>query len=233
MEKINKIFYINLDRAPERKEHFLNQCIIHNIPSEKIERFDAIDGLMYEFKKNELSMFRRADFLLNPENILKKIIGNQLSHYYVLKNIIKNKHQYSIICQDDVKFKPGFIEHIDNIMNHFPENAELINIGLHEFAEGSDFVEWNFNNGNDDEKVCKILINDYVSIWNDNLNPCSLAYIVSLEGAKKIVTHFEMFGFRKTTDYNFIDYLINNNIFYGSNCVLATTNTEFESDIFF
>lgn len=233
MEKINKIFFINLDRCPERKEHFLNQCALHTIPSEKIERFEAIDGKIVEFKNNELLMFRRADFLLNPENIVKKIFGNQLSHYYVLKNIIKNKYKYAIICQDDVKFKPGFIEHIDNIMNHFPQNAELINIGLHELAEGSNFIEWNFNNENDYEKVCKIKINDYVSIWKDDLNPCSLAYIVSLEGAKKLVTHFEMFGFKKTTDYNFIDYLIDKNIFYGSNSVLATTNTEFESDIFY
>ena len=55
-----------------------------------------------------LQRCKRAKYLLNSEPITRRIMGNQLSHYYTLKHIINNKYEYSIICQDDVMFKPRF-----------------------------------------------------------------------------------------------------------------------------
>jgi GR25 family glycosyltransferase involved in LPS biosynthesis len=232
MDSINKIFLINLERCVDRRLHFIKQCQIHKIPFEKIQKIEAVDGITHPFTKNEILMFSRSNFLLNPEPIVRRIMGNQLSHYYTLKHIVEKQYQYSIICQDDVMFKPEFASYIDNIIKNLPENAEIINLGLHQHAEGKEFVSWDFNNTNDSDFICSKIINPYVGVWKEDMNPCSLCYIVTLKGAKNILEFFDIFGFKKTTDFNFIDYLVNKKIFYGSNEVLATTNVKFPSEIF-
>ena len=43
MEKIEKVFYINLERRSDRKTHFLQSCLLDaQIPTNKIERFEAL-----------------------------------------------------------------------------------------------------------------------------------------------------------------------------------------------
>jgi hypothetical protein len=131
---------------------------------------------------------------------------------------------------------------------NLPENAEIVNLSLHKKADGKEFIAWDFTSGSDSksendgksesdgksdsEIIYSRKINEYVSVWKEECNPCSLAYLVTLQGAKNIVTYFEMFGFRETTDCNYNKYLQNKDIFYGSSKVMATTNTDFESDIF-
>jgi GR25 family glycosyltransferase involved in LPS biosynthesis len=233
MEKIDRLYFINLNRREDRKNHFLNECVKTNIPMNKVCRVEAIDGLLYNFHRNELTMFSNADFLIHPDNIIKKIMGNQLSHYYLLKEIIRENLQFTIICQDDAVFIPNFMDYIDNVTSNLPTDAELINIGLHKEAEYSFSSAWNFNiEGNDNDKISKQVVNEYVCKMKPELNPCSLAYILTLEGAKNIVQHFEMNGFKYATDYNFNEYLINKDIFYSSSTILVTGNPQLGSDIF-
>ena len=232
MNEIDKVFFINLERCGERREHFIKQCQIHTIPFDKIQKFEAVDGITHKFTPGELQMFKRANYLHNPDPIVRRIIGNQLSHYYTLKHIINEGYQYCIICQDDVMFKHGFSEYIDKIIENLPKDSEMINLGLHQHAEGKEFISWDFNSKTDTETICSKIINPYVGEWKEDMNPCSLCYIITLSGAKNLVDHFNSVGFRKTTDFNFIDYLVNKKIFYGSTEVLATTNVQFPSEIF-
>ena len=69
-------------------------------------------------------------------------------------------------------------------------------------------------------------------ILNKDVNPCSLAYIVTLKGAINLLFFFEKNGFHRATDWNYNDYLNNNNIFYGSSSVLCTGDPTLGSDIF-
>lgn len=232
MQSIDKIFFINLDRCRERREHFYKQCEIHKIPLDKVERISAVDGMKHSFHPTEQKMFKRANYHLNPENITKKIMGNQLSHFNTLKDIIAKNYKYSLIVQDDVVFREGFVKFVTEMIVNLPGNSEIVNLSLHKKADGKEFIEWDFTNDNDSEVICSRKINDYICVWKEDCNPCSLAYLVTLQGAKNIVTYFEMFGFRETTDCNYNKYLQNKDIFYGTSSVLATTNTQFESDIF-
>ena len=87
MDKIDKCFFINLDERTDRLEHFLNECKIHNIPDNKIERYSAINGKTYNFKKEHYEMFKNAEYntyLLTPYIIKKKLMANQLSHFNIL-----------------------------------------------------------------------------------------------------------------------------------------------------
>lgn len=230
MDKIDKIYYINLDRRPDRNEHFLKQCSIHSIPYNKIQRFRAIDGKKYNFSSQEKLMFQRVDYL--SQHYVKNIMGNQLSHYNILLEMIEKNYKYIIIFQDDIIFKKNFISYLENVMNNIPNNAEIINIAFHQFAAYSTFIPWDITQEEKEKEMSKKNINDHMCILNDTVNPCSLGYIVTLQGAKNLVAFFKQVGFLRATDWNYNDYLNKKNIFYGSRVVLCTGNEKLGSDIF-
>lgn len=230
MDKLDKIYYINLARRADRREHFEVQCKIEDIPLNKVQRFEAIDGLTYEFSTEELKMFLRCDYLYQP--FFKKIMGNQLSHYSILKEMIANHYEYIIILQDDVIFKPGFNQRIEKVLTSLPDDAEIVNIGLHKYALYERFVPWDLSTETDRDAISKQQVNDEICVLHDSINPCSLAYIVTAKGAQNLVNYFDANGFTRATDWNFNDYLRNRNIFYGSTTVLCTGNPNLGSDIF-
>lgn len=229
-EEINKIYYINLDRRPERNEHFLNSIKKFNFKKEKIVRFKAIDGLTYNFSDEEKQMFINADFINTDAEF--KIMGNQLSHYYILKDMISNNYNYILIFQDDVVFIDNFNEEINNLINNIPEDAEIINFGFHKVASLSYFEGIDLNNNNENIVDAKEIINNHICKLPDYVNPCSLSYLVTLKGAKNLIEYFGEVGFLKATDWNYNDYLMKKDINYGSIKALCTGNSSFKSDIF-
>ena len=66
MDKINKIYYINLDRRQDRRDHFDNQCKKEKIPMDKVVRYQALDGNTYKFSEEQTKMFSKCDFLGKP-----------------------------------------------------------------------------------------------------------------------------------------------------------------------
>ena len=231
MDKINKFYYINLDRRLDRKKHFLYYYEKEKLPIDKLERFTAIDGLTYQFNDEELKLFDNVDYKYAP--FAKKIMGNQLSHYYILKEMVEKKYNYIVIFQDDVMLKNNFANRFDRVINSIPSDAELINIGLHKYACLEHFIPWDLSREEDDySQIGKHKINNEICILHNGINPCSLAYIVTLQGAINLLTYFEKTTFLKATDVNYNDYLNMKNIFYCSNTVLCTGNSDLGSDIF-
>lgn len=242
MDKIDKIFLINLDERTDRLEHFLNQSKIHNIPDDKIERYSAVNGTTHIFTNEETKMFRNSDFnnyLLVPLIIKKKIMGNQLSHFNILVEMKKRNYNNIIILQDDVVLKNGFVEYVELIMKDLPTNAEIINIGMHQKAQDSYSEGYDLNNQTIDDNFTDQQITEFVylyKVWNSSsghrVNPASLAYIVTRQGCDNLLNYFYNNGFHYATDWNYNLYLQKKNIFYGSKYVLATGNSSFPSDVF-
>ena len=230
MEHISKIYFINLDRRPDRYEHFLKQCHDNDIDYNKIVRFKALDGNIYEFSNEEKNMFKNVDY--RTQNFSKRIMGNQLSHYYILKEMINKNYNYIIIFQDDILLRTNFKKELENVINNIPNDAEIINIAFHKFASYNQFIPWNLNQCEEEKLMVKININNYICILNDTVNPCSLGYIATLKGAHNLINHFNTNGFLRATDWNYNNYLIEKNIFYGSRLVLSTGNPNLKSDIF-
>jgi GR25 family glycosyltransferase involved in LPS biosynthesis len=226
--KIDKIYYINLDRRPDRNSHFLNQSSKFNMNN--VIRFRGIDGLSYKFTKDEKNMFKNADFIMSDAE--PKIMGNQLSHYYILKDMIKNNYNFIIIFQDDVILREDFNTQINKLIENVPHDAEIINFGFHKTANLKDFEALNINDPIESQVQSKQDINDAVCILAENVNPCSLAYLVTLKGANNLVNYFNTVGFLRATDWNYTDYLTSKNINYATKIVLCTGNPEFGSDIF-
>jgi len=231
MEKIDKIIYINLTHRQDRKTHFLNQCKHHNIDITKVERFDAFNGKTHQFPQSTLKLFRNADYLKFPYR--STVISNQMSHFTILKDIVENNLDVVLVFQDDAKLKTGFVDYLNNIMNNLPEDAEMVNLGMHEYAMYSQFVPWNLESKNDDApRISKTNVNPFICKLKEDCNPCTLAYIVTNRGAKNMIDYFTKYGFRKCTDHAYNDYFKERDIFYSSRNILVTSAIEFGSDVF-
>jgi len=220
-------FLINLDGATNRWEHFIDQVTRFNAPV-YVKRFSAIHGDSHVFTEEEDKLFVNQN--CRYQNYGNRVKGNQLSHYYILKEIINLQLPYAIICQDDVMFRDDFTDKLKNVLRSVPKDAEMVNIGFHKDACLSYFVPWDFNDSC--SPLYKSMVNEHVGVLKDSVNPCSLAYIITLQGAKNMVEHFDKTGFLQATDHNFNAYLLNKNIFYASNPVLCTGTTIFGSSIF-
>lgn len=217
---LDKIYYINLDRRPDRNEHMLKQFELEQIPYEKVERFRAIDGKSHQFTEEELKLFSGCSFQGAENKHL--IMGNQLSHYYILKDVLEKNYNYVLILQDDVVFKKGFNKHLDNVLQNIPKDAEIINIGFHKYAVNEVFEPVELENNQLNKTDCEKEANPYICHWKHWMNPCSLAYIITKKGAKNLVEHFQSVGFKDATDWNYNHYLQSKGVFYGSKTVLCT-----------
>jgi len=86
---IDMIYYINLDTQKIRRDHIEEQFTLAGIPPSKVTRFSAIDGKTYSFSDEERVLFLSAKIMWNSgSKIAEKIMGNQLSHYYIWKYMI-------------------------------------------------------------------------------------------------------------------------------------------------
>ena len=233
MDLIDKIFYLNLDRRVDRKEHLIKNCENAGISMDKVERFIALDGSTYQLNNDELKMFLNCDY--KKGIFFSRIACNQLGHYNILKEIVKREYSYTIILQDDVIFKDNFLNYLNKIMENFPKDADILNIGLHKMGCGKHFIRWDFNNTPEEDYniVGEERINEYICKLKNNVNPCSLAYIVTLQGAKELIKYFEKNGFKRATDHNFNGYCLEKNIFYQSLPAICTGNENLGSDIFY
>lgn len=229
--KLDKIYLINLERRKDRLEHFLNECKREEVDMNKVEIFKALDAKTYKLKDEELKMFEKIDFDLNLFHG-KPCVCNQLSHYNILLDMVKKKYKRCVIFQDDVRLRKNFKKDLTNVLNNLPKNTEFLWIGLHKMAAGSYFEDFPIDTQDYDRYYVKEKVNDYVCKLNDDINPCSLAYIATYEGALKYIEHVNKYGFRYATDGNFNKYLLSKNIMYASYDVLCTGNSNFKSDVF-
>ena len=130
-------------------------------------------------------------------------------------------------------YKKNFANKLNEVMNSIPLDAEIINIGLHRCGSNAYFVAWDLSSEKDDyAEIGKHKINNEICILHDTINPCSLAYIVTLQGAINLIDYFQKTTFLRATDGNYNDYLHMKKIFYSSNTILCTGNPDLGSDIF-
>ncbi len=158
-------------------------------------------------------------------------MGNQLSHYKILQKIVESGKEYSLIFQDDVVLKDGFMNELAVCMRTMPADAELVHIGFHAAANYSHFVACDLSTGSYKAHI-KHRVSDTYCVLSDAALPCSLAYCITLRGAKAVLEYFQRTGFLRATDFNYIDYLKMRGLYYGTNSVLCTGNPQLGSDIF-
>ena len=236
LPKIDLIYYINLEERVDRKDHFLTQCNVHKIPLKKIERFNAINGKKLIMNETVNNLFRNCNY--KNYNSGTSIMGNQLSHYMLFEKMITENFKYIIICQDDIVFKNGFCDYVNNLMDNIPDDAEIIHLGFHKYAVRDVFLPWDLSKNTKDDCISKVHINDFICKVNDGCHLYnshnSTCYILTQKGARNYISYIinEKQGFTVAQDYEMSYYLESKDLSYASRYVLATTNTMFGSDIF-
>lgn len=113
------IYYINLNRRPDRNTDMINKL---NTINHKYQRFDAIDGQTLELSDNLLHLFRNNDF-----NYKRGVLGAALSHYSLWKLLLTSELDYTLILEDDVTF---YHDNFSDILNDISQLLEPNNIKL-------------------------------------------------------------------------------------------------------
>jgi len=253
---IDGIYYINLDARTDRKEHMVREFEKAGIALEEVTRFSAINGTTHNFTPFEESMVKDSDYYFSKErkdsmiadikrgieikgiqsmfeNTMsgRKVLGNQLSHYYIMKEMIEKNYKTIVVFQDDMIFRDNFKSLLQNVVSHLPPDSEVVNVGIPEHQEMEDMKGWDFEHGNE-ASLTLCAVNDYVRVLNNDINPATSAYILTLQGARNYVNYMETLGVKRATDCAWNDYLQRKGIFYASSLVLCTCKPSFGSDIF-
>jgi GR25 family glycosyltransferase involved in LPS biosynthesis len=182
------------DRYKKLKKESKRIKLIDGTLFDKIRIHEAVDGKKIKKK-------RRKDFEpeytfqfwydINPEPRWKDIkdkdkimvmssdpeIGISLSHMGVWKDIVKKKTPYTLILEDDFTINIGFQNKLKQALNKLPSDFDLLYLSYLPCSHGFKFDFYKNN-----------LLKIHKGIW------WLSGYILSYEGAKKLVDNFPVVG---------------------------------------
>lgn len=196
MEKINKIFIINLEKDKDRFLTSITELNKYNLTN--YEFIKAIEGNKLsndEYKSYTTSI---GYYITSPS-----MVGCGMSHIKTWKKIVENNIEYSLILEDDFNFKNNFINDLNELMRNTPKNFDIL------------FLNKNFFT-NKYLKLCDI--NDYV--YKPLISFETIAYIITLEGAKKILNYINKVAYH-------IDFQITiNHLYYNKQINIISAKKE-------
>jgi len=177
------IYYINLERSPERREFMEKQFNDIGI-MDKVTRIDAIDGKKIEndIVKGEINKgkVQGINYIVkNTTDLTKSELCCTLSHFMAIKTAYEKGDEVALILEDDAYL--GMIElwshSLKEYVKRLPEDWECIQL----------------YSGNYDFKKSK----NMYSLWNKKTDFTTVSYLINRNGMKKILNKF----FVPTTDY--------------------------------
>ncbi len=118
---ISKTYVINLDRRQDRWNELLKE---EPYLKDNVERVSAVDG-----KTLQLNTYIYELFKNNVFDWKKSVIGCSLSHLFVWSKILKEKGDYFLILEDDVRFNKNWINDWDKYLEYIPKDADLLYLG--------------------------------------------------------------------------------------------------------
>lgn len=177
---MDQIYLINLEKSKDRLEHFQKEMKRCNLP--KVTVFKAIDGESHIFTKEEEKMVGKI-----KDNFVKACF---LSHYYVLKDIEKNKYRNCLILEDDVRFVHDIVDRLHELISHLDMNWYIVFVGTHLIASGSYFIDFPIETVHEHSFYSE-KINEYICRYKNDFNPCALAYLVNGSNVTEIIEEME------------------------------------------
>ncbi len=123
------MYYINLDRSPNRKFNIESMCKKHNINP---ERFPAIDGKLLDLDDPKYEkMLKKIKWWFLIEN--RKNVGHfgcYLSHMEIFKKFLKTDKDYCFILEDDAEILVSNIKYeITKNMKNLPKGWDILLLG--------------------------------------------------------------------------------------------------------
>ena len=169
----DKVFVINLEKEKERLQAFDKQMSKNKI---NYERFNAVEGLKV-LKDDRLSDYCNT-FCTDGMK------GCALSHRSIWDTMVKNGYRNIMICEDDAMIPDTFDKDLQNVYYHIPKDYDILYLGC-------------LFGCKDDSSLNKLVtkVNGYEpQDVNDKVVEVKgtiglHCYILSLEGAKKLIQH--------------------------------------------
>jgi len=128
-----RIYYINLDRRPDRKKMFEAQAALAAMPY--VQRISAVHGLSVDIKKDKrigmntrvqvVTEYRRSHYEIHSRGA----IGASLSHYKVWEEFLKTGEQYALIMEDDAQLPPTFAMMVKDCAKDLPNKWDVWVLG--------------------------------------------------------------------------------------------------------
>jgi GR25 family glycosyltransferase involved in LPS biosynthesis len=197
MEKVDKIFLINLDRREDRLDEFMKK---YPIAKNSLTRYSAADGQKLKMTESIKHLFRNNKF-----NWLGGKIGCALSHYNIW---VENKeNNIIVVLEDDIEFVSNFKKLWREMYKDLPKDFDYIPLNMEYYIE-----EYKVSGKKNRKDVFGQKISEYNKSFykvNDTINSIgnfgTCGYIISKNGIKKLLDKVESEGF-----INEVDIFINN-----------------------
>lgn len=177
-----QIFVISLQDSKDRQKNIIDQC---NRIGIELMFIDAIYGK--DLSKSEISQYcnqKKAKHLFGRELLLGEI-GCALSHKKIYQKMVDENIPYAVILEDDAVIKEGFNDTVKLILSS-DANWNLVLLGHNKgFEKGQEFDSIKSYWGNVQLRKNFAL----GRVVKGGLG--TFGYLVSNNGAKKLLNHFE------------------------------------------
>jgi glycosyl transferase family 25 len=182
-------FIISLDKNKERQEYLKKEVYPKLTNYFKCAAFDAeLDDANEILKDNKIFL---TDSFYDKCN--EGQLGCFLSHFQLWKYIIKSNLDMAIILEDDVKIYSNFNKIIDTVYENLPVKFDYVHLFIHPDKQNIQYLE-----GKDGDIIPA----------EDNFG--TVAYIISLRGAKRLVKLTELLKIQAPVDRQ-INFCIRHN----------------------
>ena len=170
------IIYINDERKTNR-ESIINTLVgnMHNIFSLNASLPDQVEKFYLDNK----------DFKIAWDGFKLGELGNFASHYSAWKYVIDNDIKSLLVFEDDVVMHDDFMYKYNIIMNSVPKDYDIMSI----FVDPNQYPRC----------MPKDYINDYITKGYQDWS--TLCYVVSRQGAEKLVKYVREIGMDHPTDW--------------------------------
>jgi GR25 family glycosyltransferase involved in LPS biosynthesis len=182
-------FIISLNKNKERQDYLQKEVYPKLTNYFKCAAFDAeLDDSNEILKDNKI-------FITNTfyDKCSEGQLGCFLSHFQLWKYIIKSNIDLAIILEDDVKIYNNFNKIIDTVYENLPVKFDYVHLFIHPDKQNIQYLE-----GKDGDIIPA----------EDNFG--TVAYIISLRGAKRLVKLVELLKIQAPVDRQ-INFCIKHN----------------------
>lgn len=201
---------VNLDYRSSRLLKFEEECRKHNVKN--VQKFSAIVGSNYNLDDEIIQKLFDIKDLLTKQQLTNVfgVIGCSLSHYNLWLEVINNKKKM-LIFEDDITFKNNFISNLEIILNKSQSiDWDIILIGYHKDENIYKINNLELNYLEKKFKPNELIDFNFIKKFNLNksfglLGGGTFGYIISENGAKKMVEMIKNSKFYYPVDYQILE----------------------------
>jgi lipopolysaccharide cholinephosphotransferase len=170
-------YIISCSKKSERFIKFKNSADDQNI---KYNFIQCVNGR--EFNQEIICKMLEEKIISNKTEMTPVQIAISLSHFNCFERLIKSKHDYALIFEDDMKFKNDFVNKLNMVFAELEKNDSL---------DFSVLYLWDGNWGSSKKKkICSV--NNKIEIYQEKeyYNAGGVSYIISRKYAEFICSKF-------------------------------------------